>query len=205
MNYDIRTARASLRSWLESLVRIDQWDADSPDRLYADGSTAELPLPAVSAIQYPVKELSFTRDGLNTITGNGVFTFSLIYRYPGELTHFELPIERVEAVAQFLYCQSLLGLSGCSGLKQVQPAFEEFPVAMTRTGDDQSDWLLHVHIVLDASFAVTELSLPPEFGPTGVDPGDIADFDQLSIKTYRASLNNLTDNVLDATINITKA
>lgn len=196
---NIQTTRTALRAWFGRQIRIDEWDADHPTKLFAAGSSQALPLPACTAIEYPVKDLGYKLDGLATVYGTGSFTFSIVYRYSGALKIDQLPLSRVEAVAQYLHAMSLLSLGGSDGINSAQPDIEEYPVQISRVDDDQGDWLIFIHIVLLIDFSLTEFDLPPEFQPPGYDgDGNSGDIDRLSLEIYRGKSGKVTtDNNLD--------
>ena len=196
---NIQSTREALRAWFARMIRIDEWDADHPPELFAAGSSASLPLPACSAIEYPVKDLLYQLDGLSTVFGSGSFTFSIVYRYSGQYKIDELPLSRVEAIAQYLHAMALLSLGGEDGIRAARPDIEEYPVQISRIDDDQSDWLIAIHIVLLVDFALTEFDLPPEFRPPGYDgDGTAADIDRVSLEIYRAKSGALREiNQLD--------
>jgi hypothetical protein len=196
---NIQSTRRSLREWFAKQIRIDEWDADAPTKLFAANSSASLPLPACTAIEYPVKDLGYKLDGLATIYGTGSFTFSIVYRYSGHLKIDQLPLSRVEAVAQYLHAMSLLSLGGVEGIQSASPDIEEYPVQISRVDDDQGDWLIFIHIVLLVDFSLTELSLPPEFQPPGYDGGgNSGDIDRLSLEVWRGKSGKVaTEKTLD--------
>lgn len=204
---DISTVRASLKAFLNKYVRIDSWDLDSPTDLYSPASTTELTLPPSTAIALPVKDLQYERTGTSQIQGSGVFTYQITYRYPGELSFYELPTERCELLQQYLAAQSLLQLGGCGGIHQVQPDTEEYPVAVSRDEGEQDDWYIRVTLVLLVRFSVTELLLPPEFRPLDSLPDDLTDLNEINLKIYRSvprfNADDTNDSTLDADITLT--
>jgi hypothetical protein len=183
---DISTARATIKSWLSRLVRIDEWDLDSPYNLLSPASTTLLPLPACTAIELPVKDLQYVRTDQRSITGSGVFTYQVTYRYPGQLTFHQLPLGRAELLQQYLAAQSLLQLGGCGGLISVEPDINEYPVAVQREEEQQGDWFVRVVLVLLIDFSLTDFLLPPEYGPIDGLPEDITPLQQLNLQIYRA-------------------
>lgn len=201
---NIQTARKRLKDWLSSKIRIDAWDLDEPRSLFHPSSTTQLAVPSMTAIQYPVKDLRYERDGIRTIFGNGAFSYSFVYRYSGLMTAEQLPTQRVEALAQFVHASALLELAGCDGIRQVVPEIEEFPIMFSRMDDDQSDWLVYFNLVMRVQFALTEFDLPPEFSPVGSTPDTELPIDEVSLKIYRAfsgfDADVPADSTLDANI-----
>lgn len=195
---DIQSVRTTVKDWITSLIRVDEIDLDAPYELLSPQSTPELPLPANTLIELPVKDLRYERLSLNTIEGSGVFTYQITYRYPGQLTFHQLPTNRCEQLHQYLAAQSLLQLSGCSGIKDVEPDEEEFPVVVQRENGEQKDWYIRVNLVLLINFSLTELTLPPEFGPSL--PDEDSELDSLNLKIYRSVSEFSTERSEDFTL-----
>lgn len=195
---NITTTRAKLRQWLESFIRIDQWDADPPDKLYSSTSTDAALYPANTAIEYPVKNLIYRRTDVSGVTGAGEFSISIVYRYPGELTLHELPVEKMEAVSQYIQAMSLLSLSGCEGIRHAEPADNnEFPVQVQRMENDQSDWLIFCNVTLLIEFALTDFGIDPEFGTPPEAPTPL---DNLDVRIYRSVAGFDTTDPADSTL-----
>ena len=201
---DVSTVRTSVRDWFASKVRIDYWNLDEPDSLYSPASTAELPLPPSSAIELPVKDLQYERTGDREITGSGIFTYQLCYRYSGQLTFHELPTNRCELLQQYLAGSCLLELGGCGGIQSAEPDTEEYPVQVGRGEGEQGDWYIRVTLVLLIRFSVDELLVPPEFGPVDALPDDLSELNNLNIRVFKSHIRNLSDSTLDAELNIPK-
>lgn len=202
---NVATIKQAIRDWLELKMRIDVWDLDVPMKLFADTSTQALPLPAMSAISYPVKDLMYQRGeggaaGNERVTGFAGLTFSLVYRFTGQLTAEQLPIDDVEAIAEFLYVSSMFELQGCNGLRRLVPEPSEFPVQLTRMEDSQSDWLVYLHMLFNVEFHVTSIGLAPEYSNPGSGSGEeISKLRELNIKVFRGDLDGITtDNTLDS-------
>ena len=199
---NIRSVKQAFRQWLGTKVRIDQWDLDHPQKLFSEASTLQSVLPATSAISYPAKGMFYQREDEGLVQGFAAFTFSIVYRYAGSLTAEELPIDDIEAIGEFLYASALLELQGCNGIRQVLQEQAEFPVQITRTDDDRSDWLVYLHLVFEATFQVTEIGIPEGYG--SLDPGQGGDFSlkQVDVTTYRALVSDLSTNILDADLSL---
>ncbi|MBE9110304.1 hypothetical protein IQ273_12865 [Nodosilinea sp. LEGE 07298] len=189
---------------MAGLVRIDKFDADPPAELYSTASTTEALYPANTVIEYPVKDLFFERSEITGITGSGSFSYSIVYRYPGDLTLNELPLLKLEGLVQYLQAQALLSLSGCGGIRRAVPGTSnEFPVQIERDGTDQGDWLVYANLVFNVEFVLTEFGLDPAFGPTPELPPDL---NELTIGVYRAKtdfdVGEPNDSTLDATLTV---
>lgn len=206
---NLATVKQAVRDWLESKVRVDSWDLDLPPRLFSDSSTQSLPLPAMSATSYPVKDLYYERGegggaAGSRITGYAGLTFSLAYRFPGVLTVEQLPTDELEAIAEFLYVSSLIELQGCDGIQRLEPEASEFPIQITRMEDSQSDWLMYAHMAFNLQFSVTSIGIAPEYvNPGAGPPGDGSQLREINIKIYRGEVEQvLTSNVLDSSLTI---
>lgn len=196
---NIQTTRQTLKSWLEGLIRVDAWDADPPDKLYSDASTEGNILPANTAIEYPVKDLTYSRESIKTLTGSGLFPFSIVYRYSEQLTLAQLPLDRLEGLVQYIQGNALLELQGCGSIKSVAPDQEEFPVQVERDGTDQADWLVYCNITLLVSFALTDFDLSPEFAGSNTPPA-APNFNQLNLSIYRSVVGFDPDTPADSTL-----
>ncbi|MBD2256656.1 hypothetical protein [Pseudanabaena sp. FACHB-2040] len=194
---NIQTVRQRLQSWITGLVRIDAFDADPPKALLSPSSTEQSLRPANTCIAYPVKDLVYERTDLQGICGRGRFAYSIAYRYPGELTLDEIPIQKLEGVVQYLQGMSLLGLAGSGGIKHVEPDAEEFPIQLERDGTDQDDWLVYCNLALLIEFNLTDFDLDPDFGPAPEQPVGI---DQLTIAVNRAEVGFDADVPADYTL-----
>ncbi|MEA5447591.1 hypothetical protein VB780_03355 [Leptolyngbya sp. CCNP1308] len=188
---------------MSSLIRIDKYDADPPAELYSVASTSEAFYPANTAIEFPCKDLIFERSEVTGITGSGSFSYSIVYRYPGDLTLNELPLVQLEGLVQYIQAQALLSLSGCGGIRRAVPATNEFPVQVERDGTDQGDWLVYANLVFSIEFILTDFGLDPAFGPTPEPPPEL---NELTIGVYRAKtgfdVDEPDDSTLDATLTV---
>lgn len=167
----IRAIRRSIRTWLESQVRIDAWDLDVP---------ANLPTvikgdryPANSAIEAPVQDLAFRNRG-EWVEGSGLFIYGIVYRFSGRAAKEQLPIAAVEALVNYLLEQAVYAyaeLDGCSGaIKRIEVPPIEAPVTVARVEGEDSDWLLIARLEFQitfrsyaaADFAELQPTLPPD-------------------------------------------
>lgn len=187
---NIQTVRQSLKDWLSALVRIDSFDADPPASLYTPHQGPPLPglpplVPANTCIFYPVKNLTYSQSDAFGVTGEGEFTFSIVYRYPGDLTLNELPISNIESVVQYVQANALLNLSGCGGVRRAYQRAYEFPVQVERESNDQGDWLIYANIRLVIEFALTSFEIDPIFANPPEEPPTA---ENLTANIYRAKV-----------------
>ena len=201
---NIQTTRARLNEWLEGLIRIDRFDADPPPELYSTASTEEVLFPANSCIEYPVKDFFFERSDVSGIIGSGSFSYTIVYRYPGELTLHELPLHKFEGLVEYLQEHSHPSLNCCVGIRRAVPGTSnEFPIQAEREGTDQNDWLVYANLVFNIEFSLTDFGLDEEFGPT---PEPNPEFNELTIEVHRAKVGfdvgEPNDSILDAALTV---
>lgn len=199
---DLLSAKRAVKDWLLSIIRIDVVDLDYPKQLFSPASSRDNPLPANSLIEYPIKNLDYQLSEFSTVVGIADFTFRVVYRFDKSLTAEQLPTDQVEQVAQFIFVSSLLGIGNCESINDIKPVDADYPVQISRTEGDQGDWLVHLVITLQTEFAVTEYLLPNGYG-SGADPDFGIDFKKLNLRIYRALIDDLEENTLDADLTIT--
>lgn len=196
---NIQQVRTGLKNWLSSKVRIDQWDLDKP----ADVHT----LTPNTAIAYPVEDLQYFREGLNSIKGRGKFPYQIVFRYSGILPYHELPLSKLEGLIQYIQGQALIN-PPCANSSIVSLEVDDVgtPVNVMREGNDQSDWLIYCNFAFQIVFKLNAFDIDDEFKPnpdTPINP----DFN-LELNIYRAKVNfdssNPDDSTLDSSLTISK-
>jgi len=199
---NIQTVRAELKEWLSGLIRIDVFDIDEPRQLYTttiDGQGNERQVPANCAVSYPVKDLAYERHGTGSVTGSGLFIYTIVYKYKRDLNLNELPVSELEGLVQYLHVQAILTLGGCGAIRSLEIEPDEFPIQISRSeaSAGQEDWLVHVHLQLRIDFALTDFDISPDFAIAGPEFAD-ADTD-LNIQVFRSKQGALlTQNTLDS-------
>lgn len=184
---NIKTTRETLRSWIESNTRIDKWDSDPPKDLYNPASTEQLIKPANTGIEYPVSSLEYFREESATITGRGLFPYTICYRFPGELELYQLPLQRLEQVVETLQVRALLQLPGKNGIKEGSFVDNErYPIRIERDETQQNDWLIHITIVFEVLFAVTEIENPEEYVSDGETPEPEIQLSEIQLGIFRS-------------------
>lgn len=202
---NIQAVRQGLRSWLSSKVRIDSWDLDKPADSYSKYSTEDNFLAANTAIEYPVEDLQYFRENINSVKGSGKFLYQIVFRYGGDLTYHQLPLYELEALVQFIQGQILLNPPCADGsIVKIDPEELKAPVNPTREEGIQGDWFIYCNLSFQVIFKLTAFDLPDEFKPnpdTPINP----DFN-LAINTYRAKANfdhsKPADSTLDSSFTI---
>jgi hypothetical protein len=166
----ISTIRASIRSKLESIVRIDDWDLDWPKnrdlKVVYQGDTYFL--PANVAHYDPIVDLNYRR-GQITAELDAIFKYFITYRFDAKLSKDQLPIDQLEDLQQYLITTFVLQFNCVDqSIKQVEVAREEYPVRITRINGEDGDWCVTIVIPLLISF----WSYPKTTIPA-IQPGDL--------------------------------
>ncbi|MBD2060506.1 hypothetical protein H6F88_31690 [Oculatella sp. FACHB-28] len=160
---NIKSLRTDLRNWLSSLIRIDKVDLDSPVGLYSDVAGAGNRLLAANTlIEFPVENLSYSKENNRAVVGSGVFRYSLTYRYAEELSLHDLPISELESLVESIQALALIN-SPSRSIRNLTIEAVEYPVNPRRDGEEADDWLVSCNFSFNITFTVTELCLSEDF------------------------------------------
>lgn len=196
---NLEAVRLSIEAWLIGKVRIDEFNADPPKKLFSAHPTSQRALPANTCIGFPVRDLEYERTESNSARGKAVLPYTLVYRYASQTPLERLPYRDIESLVEYLHVAALMDLSGCSAISDVSMEQEEVPVNIARDGTDQDDWLISAYFSFVVEFAVTAVNVHPDYAPAA-DPDPSAQIERISISTYRADAAAIEDNTLDANL-----
>lgn len=147
----VKKVKAGIRTWLESIVRIDAWDLDTPKNVptVLDGKR----YPANCAIDLPVKSLRLRQSNLGQLEGAGRFIYILLYRFSGKASKMQLPVGSVESLVNYLleravaYPQEIY-----EDIIKLDIASIADPVSIARVEGEDQDWLIVARLELDITF-----------------------------------------------------
>lgn len=199
----ISTIRANIRSRLESIVRIDNWDLDWPKNRDTKISYQGVDyfLPANVANYDPIVDLNY-RKGQITAELDAIFKYFITYRFDNRLAKDQLPIDQLEDLQQYLITAFVLQ-PNCAdkSITRIEVAREEYPVRIARIDGEDGDWVVTIVLPLMISFR----SYPQTQIPA-IQPGDLNgednpwQFNYLNIGIFKRSADKTQvnlDRILD--------
>ncbi|UKO99365.1 hypothetical protein [Nostoc sp. UHCC 0870] len=184
---NIQIVRQKIREFLTIRVAINQWDLDYPESYYFTVNNQNY--PANSAIEVPVQSVVHLKDGQASIKTTARFPYRLTYMFPGQMPYHELPWAAFEGVLSTLHIYSLIQ-SPDPDIEYFQPADIEDSITVSRTEDQDGDWLIHLNFAFDATFRTTEFPDISDLQPPGYfDTSNPPSLQELQIRINRAKPN----------------
>lgn len=203
---NIQGIRERISEFLSVRVRIDRWGLDYPSELYTQ--ILSNTLPACSAKALPVQNVFHVQEGFNLIKTKARFPYVIAYRFTGQLSYHDLPLQALEGMLSYIQILSLLQKPDPS-ITSFAPADLEDSVTVARTGESNTggDWVVLLNFAFDVEFNTTTI---PDL--TDLQPPDYYDFqdpppvEEVNIRINRAKQQFKTSDpstyILDSEIKI---
>jgi hypothetical protein len=198
------TVRQYIRDWLESKIRIDKWDSDSPKQLFADQTQR---FPANTAIELPMVDRDANaihhNDGGIYLTYTATLPYVIVYRLPGLLSQDDIELTKYESLLEFMTGTALGEWKHSKGITHVEFLDDEYTIQIARSEEHQKDWLVYVNFTPRVTYDITEFNLAPEFGDFDNTPDTPISQVEIGVfRDYTDSLGSLPHS-LDNTIILT--
>lgn len=146
-----RLIRSSIKTWLESWIRIDSWDLDVPANVPIELMGRRY--PAMTAVVLPLQDLSLYREDSTLVMATARFPYDFIYRFNGSASRHQLPSDEVELIINFLseraarYPQEI-----STAISSIEIDRLAEPCAIGRVLGEDGDWLILGKLELKISF-----------------------------------------------------
>lgn len=181
----VKKLKAGIRAWLESIVRIDAWDLDTPKNVptVLQGKR----YPANCAIDLPVKSLKLRQSNMGQLQGSGHFIYILLYRFSGKASKMQLPVGSVESLVNYLleravaYPQEIY-----EDIIKLEVQSIADPVSLARVEGEDQDWLIVARLELEIAFLSDAESDFTNLQPVGPDDAPI-EVTQINLGLNRAT------------------
>lgn len=204
----MKLLREGIRTWLNSMVRIDVWDLDAPRNVptVINGTR----YPANCAVEIPVKDLSLKREAGYT-EADGRFTYGLMYRFSGKAAKHQLPVSAVENLIMFLSEYAIVNPSVLwEDILGLEVENVSSPVGINRVEGEDQDWLIIGRLEMRIKFVANAVNLPGGFdnlqSPVLTQPPAPLVINQIQTGLYRAKFpvnpDDPTTYVKDQTIKL---
>jgi hypothetical protein len=196
-----RKIRKNLKTWLESWIRIDDWDLDVPSNVPVELMGRRF--PAMTAVAMPLEDLTLFREDSTLVMATARFPYHLIYRFNGTASRHQLPSDEVELIINFLSERASRYPQDISpDISRIEVDRLADPCAIGRVLGEDGDWLILGKLELKISFiseaekdleSILNILQPKpseiheesqEGGPPGAKPGG-----PIRVETLRLGFN----------------
>lgn len=142
--------RNSIKTWVEKYISIESWSIDVPNNVPrvltittgAPPTPQQKLFPANCAIAMPVQDFKLYKEDGQAI-GEAVFKVAILYRFSKDARKEQLPLARVELIANFL-CEraSLFPTEIHPDIRTIETDSINELVSLGRVDGEDNDWLL---------------------------------------------------------------